>query len=546
MIREQARQRLLPVLVFALAAAYWFPVASVGINLYDEGLRVYAADRILAGARPYRDFFAYYGPGEYYWPALLFQLFGKELLVTRLAGVVVAGLAAVSVFVLSQNARSATSWALIGVVGFLVPITKGQDLHLYGPAFALGLAGGAIVTGSVRPGRRRLFVAGMLFGSAAVFRPDFGVYGALAGALAFFVMSSLDPSGVRGLATLRRTGAGLVFLSFGVAIVVVPAYGICALDGLRRLVQLLIVFPPTVLPYRALAYDQYPRTVYGAIRGALTGGHLGTLARSTVEAATLGAPLVFVLALVGTLSLRRLRSRIVAAPSRAATLAFVVVFALGLSAYALIRLDFPHVVTLYAVSVCGLAILVGSALDRPRATAAAVAGWGVAWIFALALIGMFWVNIVRRAVYVPLAIERVAGMRVPETAELTRIVADIAAAPGERILIACHRHDRVHTNPVMIYFLSGRPSATYLHDYLPNVTATRAGQERIVRDLRESRTQTVLVFECLLPEEPNLSSRSSGVTILDEFLSAEFTTRAERPLYTVRVKSAIGSPLRRE
>lgn len=54
-----------------------------GAGLYDEGLVLTGAMRVGAGELPHRDFFANYGPGQFYVLAFLFKLFGPSVLVER-------------------------------------------------------------------------------------------------------------------------------------------------------------------------------------------------------------------------------------------------------------------------------------------------------------------------------------------------------------------------------------------------------------------------------------------------------------------------------
>jgi hypothetical protein len=48
------------------------------LNLYDEGLVVYGAARVMRGEVPYRDFWSMYGPGQFYLIAGLFKIFGTQ------------------------------------------------------------------------------------------------------------------------------------------------------------------------------------------------------------------------------------------------------------------------------------------------------------------------------------------------------------------------------------------------------------------------------------------------------------------------------------
>ena len=53
-------------------------------NVYDEGLALTGAMRVEAGQVPHRDFYANYGPAQFYILAGLFKIFGESLLVERL------------------------------------------------------------------------------------------------------------------------------------------------------------------------------------------------------------------------------------------------------------------------------------------------------------------------------------------------------------------------------------------------------------------------------------------------------------------------------
>ena len=52
--------------------------------IYDEGLIVQGAERILHGQRPYVDFTSGYPPGQFYTIALVFRVFGSSLMAERI------------------------------------------------------------------------------------------------------------------------------------------------------------------------------------------------------------------------------------------------------------------------------------------------------------------------------------------------------------------------------------------------------------------------------------------------------------------------------
>src|ERR1035441_2975531 len=79
---------------------------------YDEGLMLTAVMRIMAGQVPHRDFYAIYGPANFYVPAALFKMFGQNLLVNRLLGFFVEALTtAVTYAIASRYCRRSISIA---------------------------------------------------------------------------------------------------------------------------------------------------------------------------------------------------------------------------------------------------------------------------------------------------------------------------------------------------------------------------------------------------------------------------------------------------
>ena len=66
-------------------------------GMYDEGIVLTGAMRVVAGQVPYRDFYFIYGPAEIYILAGLFKLFGPSLLAERLFDLLIQGLVVTTV-----------------------------------------------------------------------------------------------------------------------------------------------------------------------------------------------------------------------------------------------------------------------------------------------------------------------------------------------------------------------------------------------------------------------------------------------------------------
>ena len=87
--RIEIRKRTLPLLLTTFSALYLLCGFNEHIDIYDEGICVYGAARVLDGDVPYRDFWSFYAPGQFYALAGLFALFGPQLIVARLFSIAV-------------------------------------------------------------------------------------------------------------------------------------------------------------------------------------------------------------------------------------------------------------------------------------------------------------------------------------------------------------------------------------------------------------------------------------------------------------------------
>lgn len=68
-----------PLGIILLGFTYYITYLNYGISLSDEGFFVYGAERVLQGQLPMSDFISYL-PGNYFLLALLYKIFGLNLL----------------------------------------------------------------------------------------------------------------------------------------------------------------------------------------------------------------------------------------------------------------------------------------------------------------------------------------------------------------------------------------------------------------------------------------------------------------------------------
>jgi hypothetical protein len=111
-----------------------------------------------------------------------------------------------------------------------------------------------------------------------------------------------------------------------------------------------------------------------------------------------------------------------------------------------------------------------------------------------------------------------------DAAALRRLVPAVRAT-GRPVFVAPPRFDRVSVGNPLLQVILGRPNPTR-HDVMqPGVVTTEEVQRELRDDLAATRPRP-LVVRWLAPaarrREPNGSARSSGVTLLDDWIAARY------------------------
>jgi hypothetical protein len=100
---------------------------------------------------------------------------------------------------------------------------------------------------------------------------------------------------------------------------------------------------------------------------------------------------------------------------------------------------------------------------------------------------------------------------------------DTHTLPGQKIFVGVTHHDRIFANDNVIYFASDRLPATRWSHFDPDLQTRYDIQTQIIQELEiNTPPYVVLDSEFDLVREPNDSSRSSGVKLLDEYLHQKY------------------------
>jgi hypothetical protein len=154
----------------------------------EEGFMLVFPERVLAGDIPNKDFLHLYGPGSLWSLAAWFEIAGRTLAAERFYGLVqhLGIIFALFRLALPWGRRVATVCGLMGVLLVITPIglaalawNGGVALGLVG--ISLALLGAARADAAEAGARSRLFLGGVVFGLALLWRPDLVVGIGLAG-----------------------------------------------------------------------------------------------------------------------------------------------------------------------------------------------------------------------------------------------------------------------------------------------------------------------------------------------------------------------------
>lgn len=458
-----------------------------GVNPHDEGLVLQGAARVVDGQLPYRDFYANYGPGQYYLVGGLDLVFGPSLLSWRIVRVALDALVATLAYALVRREAPAPLASLAWAAA-LAAMAHPTIPNPNATALALGL--GAILLASRSP-----VGAGMLAGAAFAFRFDIGVAAAVGAVLAGAVQARGAAARVLGAAIV--TGAVLV------------------------------------LPFVLAAPGEFWDDTFGFAldeqalqRLPLPGGWEGGFEPNKMLAFYMPYVLMAGLAvwLAAAIALRLPRRLWATFP-----------LALAGLAYLLARADEFHLVPLAAV----LPVLLAAATGRARATASKLALSVPVVLIALNGIDQNRIELIDSPPLETIHVDVADGVKAPpaEARALEDVVAYVRrrVPTGGPIFAANPRHDLVHVGNPLVYLLADRPNPTRYDVMQPGVVTTASVQREMARDLRRSGTK--LVVRWLSPvaseAEPGGAGRSSGVRILDRYLAGNYVPVARFGDYQV-------------
>jgi 4-amino-4-deoxy-L-arabinose transferase-like glycosyltransferase len=512
---------------------------SVYPNLYDEGIILTGAMRVMAGQVPHRDFYANYGPAQFYMLATLFKIFGPSLLLERIFDIFLKALLVVVIYLLLS--RYARRWIVLTTCGAIVFWLFGLFDSSFGvaiiPVALLNVVAIMLIASAFHPhaSKGRMIAAGAIGGLATLFRYDTGF--ALVAVSACVIASAICPALPGALPRLRMFV--LIFGAYllGFAIVILPSVSYyLAVAPMHPLVHDIILYPSKYyhagrnVPFPPITLRQFDNAVIYSIIlliGVALWISLPKLFRVDKRAQSVfwnqsGAPNVY---------------------------GFLFAFGvLGLAMYAkgLVRVQLIHLFLALIPAVLILAVALEHRHSLPRYLRLAIVSF--ASLFAVSSVWSTLREIKNvRLVHGSLpeafrssATKRSSQLHVQWCDQKTPLTQGLCFLPDDdhiraiefisthttaqqSLFVGLSHHDRIYSNDDLIYFATQRLPATHWSHFDPGLQNRSDIQAEMVHEL-ESNAPPYIVrdAEFDLIREPNDSSKSTGVTILDRYLDAQY------------------------
>lgn len=480
------------------------------ISIYDEGLVLGCASRVLHGELPYRDFWSLYAPGQFYALASVFALFGESVLTERLWDLAIKSLLAVACFWLVRGVSSRG----VAVLCFAAVSTwlcffgmPGYPVYPYLLCAVLSL--GALMRGGGEDSKTWACLGGLLAGLSAIFRHDMGIM--MIGAVGLALVVLAIHSRWHRQPDARARGRLALLFPVWAALPPVIAYGALWLLGCGpEMIEQLFRDARSVPAFRGLPYPD-PLQVLNVFRAE----SLGEMGHQLVYAGLpVVAPLLLLLAGVrGGMALwRSVRIQ----PGDQLILLLAAVGA-GAVPQAAMRSDFKHFLPMGLVAIVAFYVMAARIKTRsPHLRLAIILAGSIYW-------------------FIPLG--TCAGRLSGEIPGLPPDVRDTVTYlrehhAGEPLYVGVENHDRFVINAAALYFLADAQYGTKYNWLDPGVTTMERIQTEMIGELDRLEVP-VVVLSGEFWEEPNESSRDQGIDLLDRYISENFQSVARFGEYRI-------------
>jgi len=531
------RQNVLLMVVSMIGGIILLAPLKTPFNYFDEGFAVYNAVRIAAGEIPHRDFWTAYPPGQFYVLSAVFNIFGSSLLISRIYDILCRLIISLLVYLIAERFLNKTLSVFVFFAAVLLLTLPYFYAYAIFPSLVFCFTAILCLLNYYRQNKRRwLLFAGINSGIASIFRHDFGVYVGIALCLTLLLYDAFyNSDGKRNINTSLKT---ILLLFAGAVIVALPFYGYLVYEvGFSRLWEQLIIYPATTLrEFRHVSYlSQIQQSVDQLL--SLQIFDLRTIRKLFRISLSLFFPiLIYLIALY--LIIRNHLKRGAYSTNTIYQVIVIWLFGSMLMHYAVLRSDNIHLLPTSINAFILLAFISSIYFIEPSNIKTRVKQT----LLMLLISGIYLYSPVKTMINnvmitSPLecysGIERAGGVFISRDQERAVEFIQQHTSKNEPIFVGNERHDKIFINDIGFYYLAERPCATFYHILEPGLATTLLVQKSIITDLISRDVKWIVLADMQHPEEDNLSSESSGVYVLDDWIRENYELREQFKRYKI-------------
>lgn len=536
-----SNEKLIFLLLFS-SFIFLYHEIRIGINVYDEGLSVYGAVRVLEGEIPYRDFWTIYSPGQFYTLALLFKVFGISLLPARIFSIVINFNIIILTYFLSKKLFSQN----FAFLSWLLALFWLKSLRLFSspisPSVMFSLLSCLCLIDFLSSNKGlKIIMAGIFTGLATLFRHDIGFYTFFSETILilFYGLRSFKNDKCLFKKFLKCLYIWNKYFCSTMMVLIPVASFFIYYTPLSQLFFDLIIFPAIIFPkFRSLPYPSiFPDLKY-ALNGEQTFFYF---MKEILNRFLFYFPLfIFAISFLWIVfSIYRKRF----SDSKWGFLLFIILGVMFFNT-ARVRSDVPHLFPMMIPAIILLSVILSEFIRKNDIKVRSLILpllYIMTSLILLAFILKTFEFKISNENLISLELKRGKGIYLPRNQAhfLQKSIQYIQehVSINEKIFVGNARHDRIFTNDIMFYFLAERKSATKYHELHPGLATTSHIQREIIRELEINGVRYIILWSGVENiKEPNESNISSGIFILDRFIKSYYQELVKFGPYTILKK----------
>jgi hypothetical protein len=494
----------------------------VHFEVYDEGIILTGAKRIIEGELPYKDFWTIYPPGQFYIVAFILKIFGNSLIYTRLFDTIIRFGIIMLIYGLSKEGTSRSQAKIVGIIVSIIIISATfYSNTIFTSLFLCLLAIFLFIKYIKIKHNYILWSIGIITGFGIFIRWDFTIYSTIS-----IIISNLFYNYTCKRNESNKNYKNLSILFIGFSLIFIPLFILIhKYMGLENVMFHNFILPSTII--HASRKISIPLLPFFDIPFDFSYNSIKNFYRDIINWIYFYFP-IFVYCISGIFYYRKIRmsNYSINIIKKYFNLITLLIFGIQLYLYSFFRYDYVHIlpttiiVWILAISLFNHSNKFEFIKKRSYLKITILMFFLIYFSYPLKLYSTI---ISSYPIYkCQSKLSRSSCFNINKDQEEAIIFITENTKDAEYLFVGNTRHDLITENNVGFYFLSSRRCATAYHELHPGIATTPEVQNQIISDIKIKNVRYIILVEMPLKEEKNLSSISNHIFLLDNFIKKEY------------------------